>query len=86
MPARSILSVDSAVIVLGGVNFDFSLSSVAKLIDRTKRERSEAEGTGADATDELVGRGWLECCYLDDEDGLRISRDNTGFLYVHSRC
>lgn len=78
---RCILSVDTAIFELGGVSLDFSVSRLAKLIDRTKRERSEAEGTGANA-DDLVGRGWLECVYL--EDGLRVSRDNTGFLYVHS--
>ena len=79
---RNILNVDSAVIELGGAKLDFSLSSFAKLIDRTKRERSESEGTGAGA-DDLVGRGWLECIYVDET--LRVSRDNTGFLYVHSR-
>ena len=79
---RNILNVDSAVIELGGAKLDFSLSRLAKLIDRTKRERSEEEGTGAGA-DDLVGRGWLECIYLDET--LRVSRDNTGFLYVHSR-
>ena len=83
MNARFILSVDSAVIELGPLpKVDFSFSSFAKLIDTTKRERSEAEGTGAGAS-ELIGRGWLECVYYDD--GVRISRDNTGFLYVHQR-
>ena len=80
--SRSILSIDSAVLELGGRRLDFSLSRFARLIDRTKRKRSEGEGTGADAGD-LVGRGWLECLYLDAD--LRISRDNTGFLYIHSR-
>jgi len=83
MNARFILSVDSAVIELGPLpKIDFSFSSFAKLIDTTKRERSEAEGTGAGAS-ELIGRGWLECIYLNE--GVRISRDNTGFLYVHQR-
>ena len=86
--ARSILSVDSVVVELGGARFDFSLSRLAKLIDRTKRQQSEAEGTGAEGkgkadTDKDIGRGWLECIYLDEP--LRISRDNTGLLYVHSR-
>ena len=80
--SRSILSVDSAIFELGGANLDFSLTRLAKLIDRTKRERSEEEGTGKDAGS-LVGRGWLECMYVDET--IRISRDNTGFLYVHSR-
>ena len=74
--------MDSAVLELGGARLDFSLSKFAKLVDRTKRERSEAEGTGAGAS-ELIGRGWLEGVYYDD--GVRISRDNTGFLYVHQR-
>ena len=81
--ARLILSVDSAALQLAGATLDFSLSAFAKLIDRTKRERSEDEGTGADA-DDLVGRGWLECLLLDGGQ-LRVSRDNTGFLYVHQR-
>lgn len=79
---RSILSVDSVVIELGGARFDFSLSRLAKLIDRTKRERSEDADTGAE-DDDSVGCGWIECVYLDEP--LRISRDNAGFLYVHSR-
>jgi hypothetical protein len=77
-----LLSVDSTVFEMGGARFDFSLSRFAKLVDRTKRERSEVEGTGADA-DDLVGRGWLECIFLQDD--LRISRDNTGFYYIHER-
>ena len=80
--ARSILSVDSVVVELGGMRFDFSLSWLAKLIDGAKRQESEDEGTGAEEQGDL-GRGWLECIYLDEP--LRISRDNTGLLYVHSR-
>jgi hypothetical protein len=86
---RAILSVDSAVFDLGGLKLDFSLTGLTKLIDRTKRELSEAEGTGSEfvSREDVFGRGWLEC-FLLEADGLpplRISRDNTGFYYVHSR-
>ena len=37
LSTKSILSVDSAVLELGGARLDFSLSKFAKLIDRTKR-------------------------------------------------
>ena len=82
---RAILGVDSAVLELGGYRrFDLSLSGFAKLIDRTKRQLSDAEGTGKELANDAVGRGWLECRLLDG-GALRISRDNTGFLYEHSR-